>query len=457
MASVSADTSSPAGFDASQSANPIKTTTVRDNTGRPRSGNHTSPSAGGGFRTEHISTGPSLGGRARSPGTAPRQWQQQQQRQTRLDSSPCRHQHLAGGRRLGGPPCALALGPDKAALAVRARQQSHPVARHIITRYADGIFTVNGGEPQDVRNEASRKFMEDIGRGVCPASIETDGPDTDTAVQVVYINHNYQHNPWMLLSRSSPYSSSNSSSRSKPPGNFFARSAVASDAAGTRQQGAALHVSPSFASHGNATFPTASADATSSGKASSEASLHPGAVTTARQRTLASDKSTRISVVAHRDEATASLFSQQDRSELPKGDSTDQSSDTDIDDNPFDWLQEPEPPVTKERDGTATTPHQTKQRAADAQASIQPASDCGKQTSIHDDRFICAISHELMRDPVLAADGFTYEREQIEMWIKRSETSPMTNTPLEHPHLVPDMSMRQAISDMLKAEARNGR
>ena len=42
------------------------------------------------------------------------------------------------------------------------------------------------------------------------------------------------------------------------------------------------------------------------------------------------------------------------------------------------------------------------------------------------DEHLCAISKEPMVDPVVAEDGFTYERSQIEAWLKNSRTSPKT-------------------------------
>ena len=42
------------------------------------------------------------------------------------------------------------------------------------------------------------------------------------------------------------------------------------------------------------------------------------------------------------------------------------------------------------------------------------------------DEHLCAISKEPMVDPVVAEDGFTYERSQIEEWLKNSGTSPKT-------------------------------
>ena len=37
----------------------------------------------------------------------------------------------------------------------------------------------------------------------------------------------------------------------------------------------------------------------------------------------------------------------------------------------------------------------------------------------------------LMDDPVFAADGHTYNRTDIERWLKQHDTSPLTNEPLE--------------------------
>lgn len=40
------------------------------------------------------------------------------------------------------------------------------------------------------------------------------------------------------------------------------------------------------------------------------------------------------------------------------------------------------------------------------------------------DAFACPITGELMRDPVVAGDGHTYDREAIEMWLRKYEISP---------------------------------
>ena len=44
--------------------------------------------------------------------------------------------------------------------------------------------------------------------------------------------------------------------------------------------------------------------------------------------------------------------------------------------------------------------------------------------------FVCPLTLDIMRDPVLLPDGFTYERGAIENWLSRQQTtSPMTNKP----------------------------
>ncbi|EIE25801.1 hypothetical protein COCSUDRAFT_60813 [Coccomyxa subellipsoidea C-169] len=50
---------------------------------------------------------------------------------------------------------------------------------------------------------------------------------------------------------------------------------------------------------------------------------------------------------------------------------------------------------------------------------------------------------DLLKDPVVAADGFTYSRAAIEEWLRRGHnTSPMTNKRLANKHLVPNNAMR---------------
>ncbi|XP_058472348.1 WD repeat, SAM and U-box domain-containing protein 1-like [Solea solea] len=63
------------------------------------------------------------------------------------------------------------------------------------------------------------------------------------------------------------------------------------------------------------------------------------------------------------------------------------------------------------------------------------------------DEFLCPITRELMKDPVIAADGYSYERESIESWIRgKNRTSPMTNLLLQTTLLTPNRSLKMAIA-----------
>ncbi len=70
--------------------------------------------------------------------------------------------------------------------------------------------------------------------------------------------------------------------------------------------------------------------------------------------------------------------------------------------------------------------------------------------------FQCPITHEVMRDPVMAADGHSYERAAITRWIGRAvpgapTRSPCTNMPLAHARLTPNHSLRAAIVEWCAA------
>ncbi|XP_068616809.1 WD repeat, SAM and U-box domain-containing protein 1 [Brachionichthys hirsutus] len=62
------------------------------------------------------------------------------------------------------------------------------------------------------------------------------------------------------------------------------------------------------------------------------------------------------------------------------------------------------------------------------------------------DEFLCPITRELMKEPVLAADGHTYESQAIESWINtKNRSSPMTNLPLLTTLLTPNYTLKMAI------------
>ncbi|XP_029461416.1 WD repeat, SAM and U-box domain-containing protein 1 isoform X5 [Rhinatrema bivittatum] len=62
------------------------------------------------------------------------------------------------------------------------------------------------------------------------------------------------------------------------------------------------------------------------------------------------------------------------------------------------------------------------------------------------DEFLCPITRELMRDPVIASDGYSYERTAIENWIStKKRSSPMTNLPLQSLVLTPNRTLKMAL------------
>ncbi|XP_019145869.1 WD repeat, SAM and U-box domain-containing protein 1 isoform X2 [Corvus cornix cornix] len=68
------------------------------------------------------------------------------------------------------------------------------------------------------------------------------------------------------------------------------------------------------------------------------------------------------------------------------------------------------------------------------------------------DEFLCPITRELMNDPVIATDGYSYEREAMENWISNRRSSPMTNLPLHSLMLTPNRTLKMAISRWLETQ-----
>ncbi len=61
---------------------------------------------------------------------------------------------------------------------------------------------------------------------------------------------------------------------------------------------------------------------------------------------------------------------------------------------------------------------------------------------------------QVMRDPVVAADGHTYERAALEQWLALAPPgglgrSPMTGLPLAHAHVCPNFALRSLIAERL--------
>ena len=62
------------------------------------------------------------------------------------------------------------------------------------------------------------------------------------------------------------------------------------------------------------------------------------------------------------------------------------------------------------------------------------------------EEYRCRMSSVIMRDPVVAADGLSYERRFIEKWLRDgNRSSPVTREPLRFPHLYPNQHLRTLI------------
>eukprot|EP00041_Stephanoeca_diplocostata_P030523 m.925233 g.925233 ORF g.925233 m.925233 type:complete len:740 (+) comp23773_c0_seq10:155-2374(+) len=73
--------------------------------------------------------------------------------------------------------------------------------------------------------------------------------------------------------------------------------------------------------------------------------------------------------------------------------------------------------------------------------SLMDAADCDIP-----EEYRCPISSQLIADPVVAADGYTYERDSIAKWLETSDRSPMTNLKLSSKTLKPNRALKSAIA-----------
>ncbi|KAG7612599.1 UspA [Arabidopsis suecica] len=59
--------------------------------------------------------------------------------------------------------------------------------------------------------------------------------------------------------------------------------------------------------------------------------------------------------------------------------------------------------------------------------------------------FFCPLLKDVMKEPCIAADGYTYDRRAIEEWMENHRTSPVTNSPLQNVNLLPNHTLYAAI------------
>ena len=65
------------------------------------------------------------------------------------------------------------------------------------------------------------------------------------------------------------------------------------------------------------------------------------------------------------------------------------------------------------------------------------------------DTFMCPITLEIMKDPVICSDGITYEKSAIEEWLTIHSTSPVTRLPIKK-KLIKNIILRNIIATYLE-------
>jgi hypothetical protein len=64
--------------------------------------------------------------------------------------------------------------------------------------------------------------------------------------------------------------------------------------------------------------------------------------------------------------------------------------------------------------------------------------------------FTCPISLEIMVDPVITKQGYSFERTAILNWLRTNKTCPLTREPLEQKDLVPNLALKRDIEERRK-------
>ena len=65
----------------------------------------------------------------------------------------------------------------------------------------------------------------------------------------------------------------------------------------------------------------------------------------------------------------------------------------------------------------------------------------------HPSHFKCPIKMSTMKEPVVAADGYTYEKSAIEEWFAHKLTSPLNGESLTSSSLIPNYNLRSQIQE----------
>ena len=79
---------------------------------------------------------------------------------------------------------------------------------------------------------------------------------------------------------------------------------------------------------------------------------------------------------------------------------------------------------------------------------VTPPSDAHRHPTRNMESAVCSITLELMRDPVMAADGHTYERDALLRWLKTSNISPATGALLANRTIMPNHCVKMLIQEL---------
>lgn len=87
--------------------------------------------------------------------------------------------------------------------------------------------------------------------------------------------------------------------------------------------------------------------------------------------------------------------------------------------------------------------HESIPKSMDVVSTHIPKDDVGVLRNM-----LCPIGQSLLKDPVVAIDGYSYERMNIEAWFQIKHTSPMTGEPVSDTRLFPNRGLRLIIQEM---------
>ena len=72
-------------------------------------------------------------------------------------------------------------------------------------------------------------------------------------------------------------------------------------------------------------------------------------------------------------------------------------------------------------------------------------------THLYPKAMVCPITLEVFRDPVIAADGHSYERAALARWLSGHNTSPVTGATLASRCAMPNHALRVAVDEFTAA------